>query len=95
MGTGNQCQLAGAWLAQQGGELGLRRDLGAAGAVCCPRCAAAMAVHRSGKVTVSLPPFPAPQSHRTGAGPAPPHTGHSPSSCQPLGESSALQNEPD
>lgn len=92
--TGSLCQLAAACLAQQGGELRLRRDLGAAGAGCCPRCAAAMAVRRSGKVTVSLSPFPAPQSQRTGLGPAPPHTGHSPGLCQPLGESSAFQNEP-
>lgn len=52
--TGSLCQLAGAWLEQQGGELGLRRDLGATGAICCPRCAAATGVHHSGKVTLSF-----------------------------------------
>lgn len=60
-GAGSPCQLAGAWLEQQGGELGLRRYLGASGALCCPRCAAPMAVCHSGKVNVSLLLFPTPK----------------------------------
>lgn len=36
--------------------------MGATGAVCCPRCAAAMAVHRSGKVTASIHYFLLPKA---------------------------------